>query len=132
MGQNTLGIADCLDQSPSQEDLTAFMTRYCTADTEATTFTVVQVNGGVYDPSHPDIQYPVPRGHGVSDTAHFLQLKWSSGGHESSPGDTYLEWLNYVLSQPNIPQTISTPYGDDEEDFRWNMRRALCSTERLA
>jgi len=57
-----LGIAGYLGDYPNAADLAAFMRSYRSGAADAT-FTVVQVNGGGYDPRQPheeantDIQY---------------------------------------------------------------------------
>ena len=33
----------------------------------------------------------------------------------ANTNEPYLDWLNYILGQPTIPQTITTSYGDDEQ-----------------
>ena len=35
-------------------------------------------------------------------------------------------WLNYILSQPDIPQTISTSYADDEQTVPLSYATAVC------
>ncbi len=53
--QNVLGIAGSMSEYPSQADLMVFVARYRT-DAETATFTIVQINGNGYDPSHPGIE----------------------------------------------------------------------------
>lgn len=82
------------------------------SDAKTATFAV---NGGEYDPSHPSpeanlnfqyaevMAYPTPHiYHSIGDQAQ------SPGGNEPAPGNMFrvLEWLNFVLSQLNIPWTI--------------------------
>ncbi|KAH8991641.1 subtilisin-like protein [Lactarius hatsudake] len=61
-GVNVLGVVGFLGDYPSPTDLTAFMRTY-RSEAEDATFTVVNVNGGGYDPTKPrseanlDIQY---------------------------------------------------------------------------
>src|SRR5712675_844336 len=50
---------------------------------------------------------------------------------EETPTNTnepYLEWLEFILSQPEsqIPQTISTSYGDDEQTVPEEYARCVC------
>ncbi|SLM34572.1 tripeptidyl peptidase protein [Lasallia pustulata] len=45
----------------------------------------------------------------------------------SSPSPPpYLTWLNYVLAQPDLPQTISTSYGDDEQTVPYAYATLAC------
>ena len=32
--------------------------------------------------------------------------------------EPYLDFLNFIVAQPNIPQVITTSYGDDEQTVR--------------
>lgn len=41
--------------------------------------------------------------------------------------EPYLTWLQYILAQPNIPQVISTSYGDDEQTIPYSYATAICN-----
>jgi tripeptidyl-peptidase-1 len=41
--------------------------------------------------------------------------------------DYDLQWLDYVLSQDDIPQTISTSYGDDEQTVPYTYANRVCA-----
>ncbi|KAH8982183.1 subtilisin-like protein [Lactarius hatsudake] len=131
--QNVLAVASFVEDYPSPADLTTFMREYRT-DSAGATFSVVQINGGGYDPSNPGVEanqnvqyaqaiaYPTPL------------IFYSTGGEESydldtnepAPGDPFLEWLNYVLRQERVPQTISISYGADEQDLPQEYTKTLC------
>lgn len=38
-----------------------------------------------------------------------------------------MTWLQYVLAQPNIPQVISSSYGDDEQTVPLSYARSVCN-----
>lgn len=47
----------------------------------------------------------------------------------NTPTDTnepYLTWLQYVLGQSDLPQTISTSYGDDEQTVPYSYASQVC------
>jgi tripeptidyl-peptidase I len=61
---------------------------------------------------------------------------WSTGGSppfqpdETTPTDTnepYLVWANYVLAQSDLPQVISTSYGDDEQTVPYEYASTVCN-----
>ncbi|KAH9044199.1 subtilisin-like protein [Lactarius hengduanensis] len=112
-GENVLGIVGFLGDYPSQADLGAFMRKYRSEAGDAT-FTVVEVNGGGYDPTHPhieanmDIQYAEAMAY---PTPHIF---YSTGQGPSGRDDWYVSWLKYILDQENIPQTISISYSTEE------------------
>ncbi|KAH9062372.1 subtilisin-like protein [Lactarius vividus] len=111
-GENVLGVVGFLGNYPSQTDLTAFMQKYLSQADDAT-YTVVLVNGGQYDPTHPrqeanvDIQYAEAMAYPIP------HIFYSIG--QGAPGmEDLFSWLEYVLDQENIPQTISISYGIEE------------------
>ncbi|KAF8264375.1 subtilisin-like protein [Lactarius quietus] len=133
LDRNRIGIADYGDQSPSQEDLTKFMIDN-RVDAESAAFSVFQVNGGLYDPENPSVEgaistqypeaiaYPTPlMYYSVGGT-----MDWSPEDNKPIKGDTYLEWLKYVIDQPSIPQTISSAYGEEERALPSEYTKALC------
>ncbi|KAH8985674.1 peptidase S8/S53 domain-containing protein [Lactarius akahatsu] len=111
-GENVLGVLGFLGYYPSQTDLTAFMQKFRSEAGDAT-YTVVLVNGGEYDPTHPqqeanvDLQYAEVMAY---PTPHIF---YSIG--QGAPGmEDLFSWLEYILDQENIPQTISISYGIEE------------------
>ncbi|KAH8983891.1 peptidase S8/S53 domain-containing protein [Lactarius hatsudake] len=112
--RNALGVVGLLGDYPSPTDLTAFMQKY-RSDADDATFAVIEVNGGGYDPTHPnfepnmDIQYAEAMAY---PTPHIF---YSTG---LGPSDDYfVSFLEYFLDQENIPQTISISYDRLEENF---------------
>ncbi|KAH9160013.1 subtilisin-like protein [Lactarius sanguifluus] len=109
-GENVLGIVGFLGQYPSPADMGAFMRKF-RSEADDATFTVVEVNGGGYDPTHPheeanlDMQYAEAMAY---PTPHIF---YSTGGGPSGTDDIWVAWLEYILNQQSIPQTISISYG---------------------
>ncbi|KAH9160722.1 peptidase S8/S53 domain-containing protein [Lactarius sanguifluus] len=112
--RNKVGVTGYNQEYPSPVDLSLYMRKYRRDGIDAT-YVVESVNGGEYNPNNPgreanvNIQlsegmtYPTP--HIFYDT-------------KASPnGDSFLAWLNAVLSQQNVPQTITTSYGYYEKAF---------------
>ncbi len=49
----------------------------------------------------------------------------------ATPTDTnepYLTWVQYILAQQNIPQVISTSYGDDEQSVPLSYATSVCNS----
>ncbi|KAH9060645.1 subtilisin-like protein [Lactarius vividus] len=109
--RNTLAVAGYFGDYPRQEDLTSFMEEYRSDGSEAT-FSITQV-GDEAPPNEPNeeassnIQYTAALTYPTPQTFYS-----TSDGEES-----FLAWARYVLAQQDIPQTISTSYGGDEQDF---------------
>ncbi|KAH9167472.1 subtilisin-like protein [Lactarius sanguifluus] len=129
--RNALAIAGYEGDFPSPQDLALFMTE-CRTDGADATFTVTQVNGGMYDPAgnpaieaNLDIQYAEAMAY---PTRH---IYYSTGGTPGSPiDDPYLRWLRYVIAQAqddvDIPQTISTSYGGYEHTLSQEYMLSVC------
>jgi len=127
--RNSLGIAGFRKQYPSPEDLLDFMEEY-RSDVEDAKFTVEPVNDGEYDPNQPGVEanlniqlteaitYPTPN------------IFYSIGGipdpDPESDTDPYIMWLEYMLQQSRIPQTITISYGGYEYDFPPAYAEELC------
>ncbi len=102
----------------------------CRDDAITATFTVEDVNGSEYDPSHPGTEASINVQYAQGMTYPTPLIYYSNGGEaigedEPEPGDMWLEWLNYVLDKPNILQTIST-YGGKEMTLALGYTTALC------
>ena len=126
MSRNTLAVVGFLDDYPSRTDLTAFMRKYRTDGADAM-FTVVEVNHGSYDPSNPndeanlDIQYSQGIAYPTPQVFH------STGRGLLGTDDRYLSWINSVINQEAIPQTISISYGIYEKIYPRDYTAYLCS-----
>lgn len=45
----------------------------------------------------------------------------------SDTNEPYLTWINYALAQSDLPQTISSSYGDDEQTVPESYAKRVCS-----
>ncbi|KAF8267690.1 subtilisin-like protein [Lactarius quietus] len=132
--KNEIGVAGFSNNYPSPADLEAFMV-ICRSDAIDASFAVDRINGGGIDPTQPSdeanqniqyaqaIAYPTP------------QIFYSTGGlmasnpldeNKPNPDDSFLTWLNHLINQENIPQTISASYGYYEKFFPIEYTTALC------
>ncbi|KAI9451808.1 subtilisin-like protein [Lactarius psammicola] len=131
--RNGIGTVNFEGDYPSPADLTTFMTK-CRTDGEDATFKVVRINGGGYDPRKPDeepnqnIQYAQGIAYPTPHTYYNVggQRKWYVKSKKPARTDVYLKWLNYVISQQDVPQTISISYGDDEKGVPMEYANSLC------
>ncbi|KAI9444490.1 subtilisin-like protein [Lactarius indigo] len=139
LDKNMLGITGFHGEYPGTEDLTEFMSRYRSdAVDPGPTFTVIDVNGGVYDPEHPgyeanmDMQYAQgiawPIRHvfysigGLPDSGSFIP----DSNQPENNNEPFLDWLEYIIKQEYIPQTITTSYGGDEQTFPLDYAVSVC------
>ncbi|KAH9008580.1 subtilisin-like protein [Lactarius deliciosus] len=124
-GENVLGVVGLLGDHPSPADLTVFMQKY-RSEADDATFTIVKVNGGVYDPTHPneeanmDIQYAEAIAY---PTPHIF---YSASASRSDTGSDFAVWVEYILDQENIPQTISISYSHEEHSISREYATYVC------
>ncbi|KAH9074754.1 subtilisin-like protein [Lactarius deliciosus] len=128
--RNALGIAGYGGDIPSQQDLALFMTE-CRTDGADATFTVTQVNGGMYDPAgNPAVEANLDLQYAEAMAYPTRHIYYSTGGTPGSPiDDPYLCWLRYLIAQDDvdIPQTISTSYGGYEHNLSPEYALSVCT-----
>ncbi|KAH8997664.1 subtilisin-like protein [Lactarius hatsudake] len=114
MANNALGILGFNGQSPSLVDLWQFMHKYRDATDVTQYLRVVEINDGGYDPTQPDkdissaIQYTEAMAY---PTPHVFY----SVGRGPAMDDWFIVWLEFILNQRDIPQTISISYTYEEK-----------------
>ncbi|KAH8990968.1 subtilisin-like protein [Lactarius akahatsu] len=112
--RNVLSVAGYLDDYPSPFDLREFMNQY-RFDATSATYNVVQIKGGGYDPSKPTIEANLNMQYTSAIAYPTPHIFYSTGGWVTQPeSDGFINWLDYVLGQWSVPQTVSTPYGMPE------------------
>ena len=109
--KNVFGISAFDGSSPSLTDMTSFMQQFF-PDVSMAIFNGVQINGGGYDQSQPNDQEDFNLQYAEGLTYPTPVVFYSTGGlppfkpDDSTPTDVnepFLDWLNYMLDQPNIP-----------------------------
>ncbi|KAH8983961.1 subtilisin-like protein [Lactarius hatsudake] len=108
MDRNKIAVTGYKKEYSSPADLTSYMLKYRPDGIDAT-YATESVNGGEYDPNNPgreanvDIQLSVGM---TYPTPHIFYSTKASPNNE-----VLLVWLNAVLNQQNVPQTITMSYG---------------------
>jgi len=150
-GISKVAFNNYLNQTPIRPDIELFLRKYRPeAAATALTFKSVEIAGGpaaqynnetaaeeASDPgnyareANLDAQtilgmaYPIP------------MTSFSTGGSPpfipdiNTPTDTnepYLTWVNYVLGQKDLPQVISSSYGDDEQTVPLSYAKRVCES----
>ncbi|KAH9052956.1 subtilisin-like protein [Lactarius deliciosus] len=137
--QNMIEITGFLGEYVGDEDLEEFM-RLFRPDANDATFLVIDINDSGYDSDKPgdeanlNMQYT----QGIAwPTPHVF---YSIGGVPLSvPGifppdsftlvnnnEPYLEWLDVMMKLEDVPQTITTSYGGEEQTFPPDYAESLC------
>ncbi|KAF8258353.1 peptidase S8/S53 domain-containing protein [Lactarius quietus] len=131
--KNAIGVAGFADNYPNPADLARFM-RECRKDAIDAAYTVVPINGGGDDPTHPseeanqNIQYTESLTYPTPHTFYSIGGEMASVGPEKKPApdDVFLTWLKYLIDLETIPQTISASYGKYENIFPVEYTTAVC------
>ncbi|KAI6034593.1 peptidase S8/S53 domain-containing protein [Pisolithus microcarpus] len=133
---NQIGITSYLGLYVNDHDLQQFFEAYVPA-ASGSNYTTVSINGGQNNQSiaaaglEADLDsqyafgltYPTPR-----------TLYTTAGSPPFDPdlhvpnntNEPYSYWLEYMLSAENLPQTISTSYGDDEQTVPESYANRVC------
>ncbi|KAH9973593.1 subtilisin-like protein [Lactifluus volemus] len=131
---NQLGITGYLDQFASYQDLTEFMIQF-RPDAVHANFTVEQINGGGNNQSNPGSEADLDVQYGGAMSFPTPNTFYSTDGSPPfipdsnitlNSNEPYLNWLNFILEQETIPQTISTLYGDHEQTVPPDYARSVC------
>ncbi|KAH9059300.1 hypothetical protein EDB87DRAFT_1684699 [Lactarius vividus] len=97
-----LGVVGMLNDYPSPDDLGTFMSVYCSDGTDAS-ITVVQVNGGGYDPTKPTYEANLDTQHAVAMTYPTPVIFYSTGREPAGTTD----WVSYVHDERLIPEAYA-------------------------
>ncbi|KAF8273325.1 peptidase S8/S53 domain-containing protein [Lactarius quietus] len=131
--KNALGVLGYAKDYPNPADLEMFMTLYRPNAIDAT-YKVVRVNGGAYNLRRPtvegnqNIQYASVMAYPTPVTFYSVggRKVITPGTNIPGPGDAMLEWLQYVIAQPDVPKTISISYGIYEKNLPLEYATAIC------
>ncbi|KAG9236157.1 putative Tripeptidyl-peptidase SED2 [Amylocarpus encephaloides] len=146
-GINKIGFNNFLNQTPIRPDIEMFLKEYRPeAAKTAYRFKSIEIAGGV--PAHDAPLTPAEVAGDNNwaeanlDAQTILGMtypqpvySYSTGGEppfipdENTPTNTnepYLTWVNYVLGQRDVPQVISTSYGDDEQTIPKSYATRVC------
>ncbi|KAF2192127.1 subtilisin-like protein [Zopfia rhizophila CBS 207.26] len=144
-GKNKVGFTNYLGEIPIRTDTELFLKKYRPEAAEsARTFKAYSIDNG------PVQDGPLTANQSESDISHEANLdvqaiagiswptpidSYSTGGEPpfipdlSTPTNTnepYLAWVNWLLEQENIPQVISTSYGEPEQSVPRSYAERVC------
>ena len=133
-----IGFANYLGEVPLRSDASLWLKNFRPeALTGADAFEMISIDGGPIDngsavpgrEGNLDLQTIIGQTYPINVTS------YSTGGSPpfqsdlNTPTNTnepYLAWLDYIVGQDDLPQTISTSYGDDEQSVPLSYAQAVC------
>ncbi|KAH8982321.1 subtilisin-like protein [Lactarius hatsudake] len=133
--QNRIGVTGFHGEYVGDEDLEKFM-RHFRSDANDANFLVIDINDSGYDPNKPgaeanlDMQYT----QGIAWPTPHVFYSIGGLGEEFIPdsftpvntNEPYLGWLDTMIRSEDVPQTISTSYGGDEQTFPRDYATSVC------
>ena len=146
-GLNKIAFNNYLNQTPIRPDIFSFLQKYRPdAAPEAYTFTSVEIAGGPaaqFTPLTPEQAAETDFTKEANlDAQTILGMTWpepvtsfSTGGmppfipDANTPTDTnepYLTWVNFVSDYHDLPQVVSSSYGDDEQTVPKSYAERVC------
>ncbi|KAH9959841.1 tripeptidyl peptidase A [Russula dissimulans] len=133
--KNAIALTGYLDEFANYADLQRFYSDQVPAAVNST-FDVVLINGGLNKQTQAgaeanlDVQFALGISFPTPGSFHSTAGQPPFKPDEDTTVDTnepYMAWLDFILAQENIPQTISTSYGDDEQTVPVDFARRLCA-----
>jgi tripeptidyl-peptidase-1 len=144
--KNKIGITNYLNETSKRSDLELFLQTFRPeAVAAANDFEIVIIANGNNDQgNYTDEQIAASKNIEANLDAQLAigigyptpLIAWNTGGSppfipsSSTPTDTnepYLVWLDYVLGQKDLPQVISTSYGDEEQTVPESYAKRACA-----
>ncbi|OAA62327.1 tripeptidyl peptidase SED3 [Cordyceps fumosorosea ARSEF 2679] len=133
--KSLLGVCGYLEEVASQSDLSTFLKK--NSITNAGKLSIELVNNGSNSGSGTteadlDIEYTVGLSAGINNVFYSTggRPPWnpdSGSDPNKNTNEPYLDWLNYMLNKTDIPQTISSSYGDDEQTVPKDYADNVCN-----
>lgn len=142
--QSKLGVANYLGEYNNRSDTYLFLQKYRPeAANAAYSFQQNSIAGGAIDNGTNTADLGTAT-EGNLDSEYILGLgfpleltTWGTGGLNptfmpdlftpNNSDEPFLVWTDYILGQSNIPQVISTSYGDDEQTVSKAYAEAVCN-----
>ncbi|KAH9058271.1 subtilisin-like protein [Lactarius vividus] len=133
--QNMIGVTGFQGEYVGDEDLERFM-RLFRSDANDPTFQVIDINDSGYDPDEPgseanlDMQYTQgmawPTPHVFYSVGGLAEEFIPDSVQPVNNNEPFLGWLETMIRLENVPQTISTSYGGNEQTFPPDYATSVC------
>ncbi|TFK43816.1 peptidase S8/S53 domain-containing protein [Crucibulum laeve] len=134
---NSIGITGYLEQFANIQDLQSFYADQ-RPDALNSSFKFISVKGGLNNQTlaeagaeaNLDVQFAFGISHPIPGTFYSTAGRPPFIPSVGTPTDTnepYTDWLDFVLSHPNLPLAISSSYGDEEETVPESFARRACA-----
>ncbi|KAL3959176.1 hypothetical protein ACCO45_007338 [Purpureocillium lilacinum] len=132
--KTTIGITGYLHEVAGKADLQSFLQQYTSIPSNAT-FGVHLVNGGTNDgngtgEANLDTQYAMGLTYPIHNDFYSTAGSPPFIPDASTPNNTnepYIEWLNYMNGLDEVPTTVTSSYGDNEQTVPRDYAENVCN-----
>jgi tripeptidyl-peptidase-1 len=143
--KNQIGLANYLGEANNRSDIQIFLQKFRPEAAGAAYNFTVQIIADGNDQQTPNNSTQLAAGKDLegnldaetilSATYPTLLTAYNTGGSPpynpddltlTDTNEPYLTWLQYILNQTDIPQVISTSYGDDEQTVPLSYATSAC------
>ncbi|KAI7180342.1 tripeptidyl-peptidase 1 precursor [Hortaea werneckii] len=143
--KNSMGLTNYLNETNKRSDTELFLKTFRPEAADAAyTFDIIEIANASNFQGNISVEIELNRNiEGNLDVQNMLSVAWptpltafSTGGSPpfipdiNTPTNTnepYLTWLNYVLSQDELPNVISTSYGEAEQTIPESYAKRVCA-----
>ncbi|KKY24640.1 putative tripeptidyl-peptidase 1 precursor [Diplodia seriata] len=145
-GKNKIGLANYLNETSKRTDVKLFLQQFRPdAASAANNFTIEVINGGdnTQTPNTAEQNADGKNMEGNLDAETILGIgyptpliAYNTGGSppfqpdantDTNTNEPYLDWVQHVLGQSDVPQVVSTSYGDDEQTVPPSYAHTVCN-----
>ncbi|KAH9990680.1 Pro-kumamolisin [Xylariaceae sp. FL0662B] len=145
---NKIGLVNFLGNNNNRSDIARFLELYrpdAAQDGAAESFETILI-AGAQDQQTPNTPEQMERNMGLEGAldvetligmAHPVPVvAWNVGGEPpfipsrakvKNTNEPYMEWLNHILAQDDLPQVISVSYADEEQTVPESYAKRICS-----
>ncbi|PNY26630.1 Uncharacterized protein TCAP_03439 [Tolypocladium capitatum] len=132
--KTTIGVTGYLKEVASQSDLQSFLRRFTSIPSSAA-FSVQLVNGGSNNGAGT-VEADLDTQYAMGLTYPINNIFYETGGQPpftpdaGTPTDTnepYIDWLNYMNGLDEVPQTVTSSYGDNEQTVPRDYADSVCN-----
>ncbi|KAI0728903.1 peptidase S8/S53 domain-containing protein [Fomitopsis betulina] len=136
-GKNKIAVTGYLEQYANYADYHQFLEELV-PDAATSNFTTVYINGGQNNQtsSEAGVEADLDTQYAFSLTYPTPGTFYTTGGsppftpddlETTDSNEPYAQWLEYVLAEDDLPQSISTSYGDDEQTVPYSYATRVCA-----
>ncbi|EJD40889.1 subtilisin-like protein [Auricularia subglabra TFB-10046 SS5] len=127
-GTASIAVTGFINQWANEADLETFLETLRPDMANTTTFTLQELHGGEnnQDPTKAGVEASLDVQFSVGVAGHTVPVTFISVGDEGDNKNGFLDLINSLLEQEELPQVLSTSYGMDEAAVGPDLANQMC------